>query len=334
MDAPRPLPALVYLDATAVEASMPPLEVRLGLADRTMRALVADAELPPKIGVHPRPANSFAHAMPAWLRGGADDAGADLLGLKWVTGFPANRAAGRPAIHATIVLNDPATGVPTAILDGSPITAHRTAAVSGVALRHWCPAVPGRPLRAAIVGAGVQAHSHLPVLGAVLPGVTVAVHDRHEERAATVVEAAATTPGIGRATVARSAGEAVGDADVVITGISFGPVRQTMGPDAFQGHATIVAIDYDMCCSAAVASQADLFLVDERAQFLAVQATGPFAGYPVPAATIGEALAAGTHRPPGRVLVTHLGVGLADAIFAAAITRRARELGLGTVLPR
>ena len=34
-----------------------------------MTALVADAELPPKIGVHPRPAGSFAHAMPAFLRG-------------------------------------------------------------------------------------------------------------------------------------------------------------------------------------------------------------------------------------------------------------------------
>ena len=134
--------------------------------------------------------------------------------------------------------------------------------------------------------------------------------------------------------MARSADEAIRDADVVITGISFGPMRQTMGPDAFQGHALVVAIDYDMCCAADVAREADLFLVDERAQFLAIQATGPFAGYPVPRATIGEALVAGTTRPPGRVLVTHLGVGLADVIFGAAITARARELGLGTELTR
>ncbi|HXR26776.1 MAG TPA: hypothetical protein VN771_02840 [Candidatus Baltobacteraceae bacterium] len=339
MDGPRSLPALLYLDAAAVEACMPSLEERLDLAERTMRALVADADLPPKIGVHPRPAGSFAHAMPAWLDGRAldgraEDASADLLGLKWVTGFPANRAAGRPAIHATVVLNDPATGVPTAILDGSPITAHRTAAVSGVAIRHWSPRVPGRPLRAAVLGAGVQARSHLPVLGAVLPGVTVAVHDRHEDRAAAVAEAAAATPGIGAATVARSAGDAVSDADVVITGISFGATRQTMGPAAFRPHALVVAIDYDMYCAADMAREADLFLVDERAQFLAVQATGPFAGYPAPGATIGEALAAGTVRPPGRVLVTHLGVGLADVIFGAAVTARARELGLGVVLPR
>ena len=73
---------------------MPPLDERLRLAERTMVALVADAELPPKIGVHPRPGGSFAHAMPAYLRG-ADPAGADdLVGMKWIAGFPTNRARG------------------------------------------------------------------------------------------------------------------------------------------------------------------------------------------------------------------------------------------------
>ena len=48
---------------------MPPLDERLRLAEQTMVALVADAELPPKIAVHPRPEGSFGHAMPAHLRG-------------------------------------------------------------------------------------------------------------------------------------------------------------------------------------------------------------------------------------------------------------------------
>ena len=56
--------------ADDVLAAMPPLADRLDLAERTMTALVADAELPPKIGLHPTPAESFAHAMPAMLRPG------------------------------------------------------------------------------------------------------------------------------------------------------------------------------------------------------------------------------------------------------------------------
>jgi hypothetical protein len=55
----------------------------------------------------------------------------------------------------------------------------------------------------------------------------------------------------------------------------------------------------------------------------------------VPTATIGEALLAGTPRPDsGRVVATHLGVGLADVVFGSAILRRADALGLGTLLAR
>ena len=92
-------PPIRYLAAADVAAAMPPIAERLDLAERTMTALVADAELPPKIGVHPRPSGSFAHAMPAHLRG-ADAAGtADLLGLKWIAGFPANHQVGLASIH-------------------------------------------------------------------------------------------------------------------------------------------------------------------------------------------------------------------------------------------
>ncbi len=49
---------------------------------------------------------------------------------------------------------------------------------------------------------------------------------------------------------------------------------------------------------------------------------------------IGEAIAAGTPRPAGRVLISHLGVGLADVVFADAIVRAAAAAGLGTILPR
>ncbi|MGH9276178.1 MAG: hypothetical protein ACRDZU_16160 [Acidimicrobiales bacterium] len=78
-----------------------------------------------------------------------------------------------------------------------------------------------------------------------------------------------------------------------------------------------------------------MFLVDDREQFLANREAGQFDDYPDPSATLGEAILAGTLRPPtGRVVVTHLGVGLADVVFADAIVRRAASAGLGTPLPR
>ena len=321
-----------YLSAADVTKAMPPIAERLALAERTLIALVADAELPPKIGVHPRATGSFAHAMPAVLR---DPGGADLLGIKWVAGFPENRTSGLPAISAVVVLNDVTTGWPRAILDGGPITAERTAAVSGVALARFGPGELGRPIRAAIIGAGVQGHSHLEVVGHVLPGVELAIFDRHAERATELAAAARATSGIAAADTTGTARDATSGADVVITAASFtGPDRrQSMTAAWLAADALVIPVDYATMCSAEVAREAALFLVDERGQFVANRDAGQFDGYPDPHATLGEAILAGTARPSrGRVVVTHLGVGLADVIFADAILLRAESAGLGTLL--
>jgi len=315
---------------------MPSIPDRLALAERTLVALATPdgAELPPKLAIHPRPAASFIHAMPAIYRG-ATLAG-DLVGMKWVAGFATNTALGLPGISAIVVLNDPETGIPTAILDGGPITAQRTAAVSGVAIRRFGPSTGGRTPRAAVIGAGVQGHSHLPVLGHVLPGASLHLFDRDRARAERLSAAARTTPGIGEVTVHEDARSAVKGADVVLTAASFGPAaeRQSMTNAWLIDEVTVVPIDYATYCSAEVARDASLFLVDHREQYLANREAGNFDGYPDPDAMLGEAILAGTPRPAGRVVVTHLGVGLADVVFADAIVREASARGLGAELAR
>ena len=75
------------------------------------------------------------------------------LGTKMLTIFPENASMGLPAIDGLVLMNDPKTGKPLAILDGQTVTAYRTGAVGGVAIRHLsrkdCHTV-------GIVGAGVQ----------------------------------------------------------------------------------------------------------------------------------------------------------------------------------
>ena len=330
-------PPLRYLNAADVTAAMPDLDERLRLAELTMTALAEPgvAQLPPKIAVHPRPDGSFAHAMPAHLRSG-EGADGDLLGIKWIAGFGTNSLEGLPALHGLVIVNDAATGVPTAILDAGPITAQRTAAVSGVAMRRFAPLVEERGLRAALIGAGVQGRSHLPVLGRVLPGVELAIFDRHPERAEAMADEARGTEGIRQARPATTARQAADGADVVVTAASFARAdeRQVMTRDWLLPWTLVVPVDYATYCAAEVAREANLFLVDHRDQFLANRDAGLFDDYPDPSAMLGEAILARTPRPEGRVVVSHLGVGLADIIFAAAVLERAAERGLGTELTR
>lgn len=335
---------LRHLSAAEVTFALPPLVERLALAERTMRALGEAAELPPKIGVHPRQPGSLAQAMPALLRGEAPDGSEDLIGAKWIAGFPANPAIGLPAYHAMVLLNDPLTGELLAVMDAATITAQRTAAITGTAIRHFLPgggAGPaGRPARVAIVGAGAQARSHLPVLGHLLPDCAVRLTDVDGARASALAREAAAIEGIGSVEPVASVREAVESADVVVSVVSFGPDRQALD-QAWLGPETLfVAVDYDMQAPAALAREA-LFAVDDRGQFLATRSGPVFAGYPDPDATLGELFRGGatgrtaaSGRESGRVLVTHLGVGLADVVFASAILERAERLGLGRILPR
>ena len=130
----------------------------------------------------------------------------DGLGLKAVTFYLSNAERGIPTHMATIFLVDPETGTPLAIMDGRLITEMRTAAVSAAATKLLAP----RDAKVlAILGSGVQAHSHVDALRLVRPFEEIRVWSptkEHAERFANEIAGKAV-----------SAEEAVRGADVVVT---------------------------------------------------------------------------------------------------------------------
>jgi len=135
----------------------------------------------------------FLGLMPAY--GGA-------LGAKLVTFYPNNQ--GVPTHHAVIVLFNPETGEPLVTMDGRLITEMRTAAVSAVATK--CLARPEASVLG-ILGAGVQARSHLEALRLVRTFREIRVWSPRNARAF------AKQFGI---RAAASAAEAVRGADVIV----------------------------------------------------------------------------------------------------------------------
>lgn len=117
--------------------------------------------------------------MPAWSQ--------EAAGVKLVTVAPANPARGLPLIHGIYVLFDQPTLQPVASFDAGPLTALRTAAVSGVATRHLA-----RPdaRRLVLFGAGTQARAHLDAMTAVRPIRHVAVVSRSRAPAERLVQSA------------------------------------------------------------------------------------------------------------------------------------------------
>jgi ornithine cyclodeaminase len=112
--------------------------------------------------------------MPAWL--GATKA----LGVKSVTFFPRNGERELPPVIGLVLLLEHDTGRPLAIMDGTYLTAVRTAAASAVATRAL--AVEGARVLT-LIGAGTQARSHLAAMIKVRPIREVRVVARSLESA-------------------------------------------------------------------------------------------------------------------------------------------------------
>jgi ornithine cyclodeaminase/alanine dehydrogenase-like protein (mu-crystallin family) len=93
---------------------------------------------------------------------------AAAMGVKMVTVYPSNAEKQLPTHQAVVVLLDRETGSLLAVMDGRYITEARTAAVSALSVRY----VAGAGARSvALIGSGVQAHSHYELLGH-LGGIT------------------------------------------------------------------------------------------------------------------------------------------------------------------
>jgi ornithine cyclodeaminase/alanine dehydrogenase-like protein (mu-crystallin family) len=147
------------------------------------------------------PPGGFYGMMPALTPEG--------LGQKIVTFYPPNAEKNLPTHMATIVLNDPETGTPLAVMDGRLITEMRTAAVSAAATKLLGPK-DAKVL--AILGSGVQARSHIEALRLVRQFEKIRVwspNKSHAEQFAREIGAQA-----------MSAEDAVRDADVIVTATS------------------------------------------------------------------------------------------------------------------
>src|ERR1700730_10847933 len=130
----------------------------------------------------------------------------DGLGQKIVTFYPPNADKGIATHMAIILLNDPQTGAPIAVMDGRLITEMRTAAVSAAATK-LLASKDAKVL--AILGSGVQARSHFEALRLVRQFEEVRVWSPNKSHAGNFAKE------IGARST--SAEEAVRDADVIVT---------------------------------------------------------------------------------------------------------------------
>lgn len=114
--------------------------------------------------------------LPAYLGGDFK-----MSGMKWIASFPENHEKGLDRASASIILNSTETGIAQAILEGSVISAKRTAAGVALAAKHL---VSGEISKASLIGTGLINYESLKFFKFVFPEIkNVLLYDINTENA-------------------------------------------------------------------------------------------------------------------------------------------------------
>lgn len=137
-------------------------------------------------------------------------------GLKWISSFPENVAAGVPRASAVLILNDHDTGYPFACLESSIISATRTAASAALAA-DWLSRDRPRPRRVGFIGTGLIArYIHGFLTGTGWSFDDIGVHDLSTDSAAGFVGCLEQSGGDGEITVYESAEDLIRASDLLV----------------------------------------------------------------------------------------------------------------------
>lgn len=189
---------ILMLNETEVQRLLDPDALLDALAEGFKAQSSGLVDAPKRIGASV-PDIGFLLAMPAYQQGRE-------VTVKLVSVFHGNKRLGIPTHQALICLFDPQTGTPLSFMDGTYITALRTAGAAALSTR-LLARTDTRVL--AIVGAGVQGRSHLKMLPRVRPFSEIRIASRHFANAEQLAAADS------RARAVETAEEAVRGADVV-----------------------------------------------------------------------------------------------------------------------
>jgi ornithine cyclodeaminase len=245
--------------------------------------------------------------------------------------YPGNPARGLASVTALVIALDAVTGEPVAVLDGGAVTTLRTAAASAVAVDAL--ALPALD-RLALVGSGTQARAHARAVNRIRPLRSVSLWSptaANRERAAGDISAELGIP----VSVARTPGEAVRDAPLVVTcTLSRTPVvgAADVAPGALV--VSVGSFEPGRCeVDAALVRTAAAVVVDDpvtaavhAGPVVSALRDGHLTGDRLVA--LGEVLAepGWRHRlgPRDTVFYNSVGIGVQDAAAAWAVVDRAR----------
>jgi ornithine cyclodeaminase len=260
-----------------------------------------------------------------------------VTGIKWIPSNPENpKKRNMPRANALTILNDPETGFPIAVMDGTVISAMRTGAVVGLGARYL--ARPDSEV-AGLIGAGVINRTQLMALHATLKALKlVKLFDLQPEKSHAFADEMGEKLGL-EIQVVSTAKEAVEGADVIAPATIVGPEDRYIQAEWIKEGAYLANLSVNDYTAGAVLG-CDRIVVDNKKQ-LQVPNT-------ILSDMVSEGLVdldeitelgaivngkeAGRTRDDERIFISPLGMGIEDLINAHRVYLEARRRGIGQEL--
>ena len=200
---------LRVLTSAEVRAALPMPEAVAAMKTAFAAFSAGQAQVPLRTRLEVPGREAVALFMPSFVPASGD------LAIKAVNVFPKNPSLGLPTVHALVLVFDPETGQPRALLDGGSLTALRTGAASGAATDLLARA-DSQIL--AVVGSGVQARTQVAAVCAVRPITQVRVFSLDRSGAGEMARELAIRDGIqADIRISSSPEDAADGADVICT---------------------------------------------------------------------------------------------------------------------
>ena len=213
------------LSAENTASRLPYLELADAIREVALARRSGAVQAPPRLAL-PLAEDGVLLVMPA--------SDAEISITKLVTVHPENVGRGLPTIQGEVVVMEAATGSRLGLLDGTVVTARRTAALSMLAARELAPH-PDGPLL--VVGAGTQGRSHLEAFREGLGVSEVFIYSRTTESSAALAEHAV---GLGMdAVVVPRPEDALGEVTLLVTATTS---REPVLPEGVRGDAFVAAV--------------------------------------------------------------------------------------------
>jgi ornithine cyclodeaminase/alanine dehydrogenase-like protein (mu-crystallin family) len=318
---------LLYLSRADVASLELDMLTAINLLENAFKEKAAGKiEMPAKLGIYPQ-RDAFSHAMPAYIPA------MNAAGMKWVSSYAGNNQRGLPNINGLLILNDPETGIPYAVMDCTWITGCRTGAASALAARYLA-----RPdsRSVGILACGVQGRANLEALASSFPIQHAFAYDISSQVGQMFAKEMTAKLGF-KVKPVGTPREAVVNSELVVTS---GPIRKhptpTIEKDWLLPGSFASSIDYGSYWKTEALLQIDKLCTDDMAQYRFNRENGYFEGTPLPYADLGEIVSGqkpGRETNEQRTMAMNLGLAMDDIAVAPEIYRRAKERGVGIWLP-